>query len=77
MLLKEKASGHIVEALNIIDLCDSARSSVRGRLHYGEEALDPEAFDKQALCFLSGEDLPRCWTDPHYRDEELARLRRR
>ena len=34
------------------------------RLHYGEEAQDPEAFDKQALCFLSGEDLPRCWTDP-------------
>ena len=77
MLLKEKASGHIVEALNIIDLCDSTTSTVRGRLHYGEEAQDPEAFDKQALCFLSGEDLPRCWTDPHYRDQELARLRRR
>ena len=77
MLLKEKTSGHIVEVLVLINLCDSARFTVCGQLHYGEEAQDPESFDKQVLCFLSGEDLPRCWTDPHYRDEELARLRRR
>jgi len=77
MLLKEKTSGHMVEVLDVIDLFDSARSTVRGRLHYGEEAQDPQPFDKQALCFLSGEDLPHCWTDRHYRDEDLARLRRR
>ena len=77
MLLKEKTSGHIVEVLDLNRLGDCARSTVRGRLHYGEEAQDPEPFDKQVLCFLSGEDLPRCWMDPHYRDEELARLRRR
>jgi hypothetical protein len=77
MLLKEKTSGHIVEVLDLHHLCDSARSAVRGRLHYGEEAQDPEPFDKQALCFLSGEDLPHCWTDRHYRDEELARHRHR
>ncbi len=77
MLLKEKTSGHIVEVLDLVDLSDSHRSTVRGRLHYGEEAQDPEPFDKQALCFLSGEDLPHCWTDPHYRDEALARHTRR
>jgi hypothetical protein len=77
MLLKEKTSGHIVEVLDLNHLGDCARSTVRGRLHYGEEAQDPEPFDKQVLCFLSGEDLPRCWMDPHYRDEDLARLRRR
>ena len=75
MLLKEKTSGHIVEVLDLADLCESARSAVRGQLHYGEEAQDPAFFDKTALCFLSGEELPRCWTDPHYRDAELARHR--
>jgi len=28
---------------------------------------------KSSLIFLSGEELPRCWTDPHYRDDELTR----
>lgn len=77
MLLKEKTSGHIVEVLDLIDLYDSTKPTVRGRLQYGEEAQDPEPFSKQDLCFLSGEDLPRCWKDPHYRDEALVRRRRR
>jgi hypothetical protein len=75
MLLKERTSGHIVEVLDLMGLCDCGRCTVRGQLHYGEEAQDPEPFDKQALCFLSGENLPRCWTDRHYRDAELARHR--
>ena len=75
MLLKERSSGHIVEVLDLIELCNCARGTVRGRLHYGEEAQDPEPFEKQCLCFLSGEDLPHCWTDRHYRDAELARHR--
>ena len=32
-----------------------------------------EKFNKADLVFLSGEELPRCWTDPHYRDSELTR----
>jgi hypothetical protein len=76
MLLKDKTSGHIVEVLDLNDLWDNAKPAVRGRLHYGEEAQDPESFSKQALCFLSGEELPRCWVDPHYRDQEIARRRR-
>jgi len=73
MLLKEKSTGHIVEVLDPVDLYDCAKAVVYGCLHYGEEAQDPEPFDKQALCFLSGEDLPHCWTDSHYRDADLAR----
>jgi hypothetical protein len=34
---------------------------------------DPEKFKKTDLCFLSGEALPRCWVDAHYRDEEMQR----
>jgi hypothetical protein len=73
MLLKEKTSGHIVEILDLVSLFDNTKPAVRGRMHYGEEAQDPESFSKQALCFLSGEALPRCWVDPHYRDQEIAR----
>jgi len=77
MLLKERSSGHFVEVLDLTDLFDCGKSAVRARLHYGEEMQDPEPFDKRALCFLSGEDLPHCWTDRHYRDAELARHRLR
>ena len=33
-------------------------------------ADDAERFDKQELWFLSGEPIPWCWRDPHYRDDE-------
>jgi hypothetical protein len=29
---------------------------------------DPEKFDKAEIEFPSGEDLPRCWLDSHYRE---------
>ena len=72
MLLKQKSSGHMVEVLNLIDLMNLNRNEVVGRYQEGEEQQDPEQFRKTDLVFLSGEDLPRCWTDPHYRDEELT-----
>jgi hypothetical protein len=40
---------------------------VNGRFHAGEEMQDPAGFSKSELAFPSGEDLPRCWTDPAYR----------
>ena len=73
MLLKEKSSGHVVEILALQDLFNLLETTVVGRYHYGEEVQDPEKFAKSGLQFLSGEDLPRCWTDPHYRDDELPR----
>jgi hypothetical protein len=44
-----------------------------GRYQHGEEMQDPEKFNKSDLSFLSGESLPRCWVDAHYREGELAR----
>ena len=72
MLLKERSNGHMVEVLNLIDLMNLNREEVLGRYQEGEEQQDPESFKKTDLVFLSGEDLPRCWTDPHYRDNELT-----
>jgi hypothetical protein len=73
MLLKQKSTGHMVEVLSQVDLINLNRHDIIGRYQEGEEQQDPERFDKQDLVFLSGEALPRCWTDPHYRDAELRR----
>lgn len=73
MLLKEISGGHMVEVLSLVDLINLNRDEVVGRYQEGEEAQDPMKFRKNNLVFLSGEQLPRCWTDPHYRDGELTR----
>ena len=73
MLLREKSSNHMVEITNLINLIDVNCDEVVGQYQEGEEAQDPEPYTKSSLVFLSGEELPRCWTDPHYRDDELAR----
>ena len=68
MLLRDKSSGHMLEVRNLEDLFNLFKPEIVGCYHYGEEVQDPEKFDKSDLVFLSGEALPRCWTDPHYRD---------
>lgn len=73
MLLKQKTAGHMIEVLDLIDLVNLNRDEVLGRSQEGEEQQDPAMYKKSDLVFLSGEELPRCWTDPHYRDEELQR----
>lgn len=73
MLLKQKSNGHMIEVENFIDLINLNIEEVIGRYQEGEEVQDPNKINKQDLVFLSGEDLPRCWSDPHYRDEEIVR----
>ncbi|GAB6043493.1 acetyltransferase [Endothiovibrio diazotrophicus] len=67
MFLKEQKSGDLVEVLDLESLFDPNRDRVHGRFHAGEEMPDPSDFAKPDLAFPSGEALPRCWTDPHYR----------
>lgn len=73
MFLKHRDNGHMIEVLGLDDLFNPLQSWVIGRYHYGEEAQDPEKFGKTDVGFLSGEPLPRCWTDIHYRDQEVAK----
>lgn len=73
MFLKQADSGHLVEVMDLRDLFDPHRERVPGRYHAGEEVGDIESFAKAGLIFPSGERLPRCWCDPHYRDDELRR----
>jgi hypothetical protein len=67
MFLKEKNSDRMVEVLELDDLFNPSHQELLGRYHAGEELQDPEQFSKQELEFPSGEPLPRCWVDPHYR----------
>lgn len=67
MYLKHKPSGDLVEILDVRALFDPCRSIVAGRYHAGEELQEPDTFEKSVLVFPSGETLPRCWVDPHYK----------
>ena len=73
MFLQEKLHHEMIEILSLSDLFDPFNKTLVGRYQHGEEVQDPEKFDKSNLQFLSGEDLPECWLDAHYRDNELIR----
>jgi hypothetical protein len=73
MYLKHRSSGDLVEILVFADLFNPYSADVEGRFHHGEETQEREKFSKESLVFPSGEALPRCWTDPHYRDAEVRR----
>lgn len=73
MFLQEKIHHEMIEILSLSDLFDPFNKTLVGRYQHGEEVQDPEKFDKLNLQFLSGEDLPECWLDAHYRDSELNR----
>ena len=67
MYLKERSSGDLVEILDMTAVIDPCISQVSGRFHVGEELQEPQNFTKSELTFPSGEALPACWTDPHYK----------
>lgn len=69
MYLRHKGSGDLVEVLNPEALFDPCRNMIQGRFHAGEELQDPASFAKAELLFPSGESLPRCWLDAHYREQ--------
>lgn len=71
MFVKERSNGHLVEVLSLNDLFSLYQQEITGRNHVGEELQEPEKFRKSDLMFMSGEPLPKCWTDPHYREHEL------
>lgn len=70
MFVKQRDTGKLVEVLSMRELFNPNHPFLVGRFHAGEEVQDPEKFDKADLVFCSGERLPKCWTDVHYRDDE-------
>ena len=68
MFLKYQQDGALVEVQDIKMLVDPNESKISGRIQSGQEEQDLTDYEKVDLIFLSGEDLPRCWVDEHYRD---------
>lgn len=71
MFLRHAVSGDVVEIMDQEALFDPFRNEVKGRFHAGEEMPEPTGFRKSDMAFLSGERLPRCWTDPHYKERKI------
>ncbi|MFT5807454.1 MAG: hypothetical protein ACI9LG_001747 [Moritella dasanensis] len=67
MFFKHRNNNDMIEVIGQDDLTNLFHETVLGRYQVGEEQQDPESFKKSDLLFLSGEELPLCWTDPHYR----------
>jgi hypothetical protein len=68
MFLMQKNSEKLVEILSLSDLFNPNHHKIIGRFHAGEEMQDAEKFAKDEMAFPSGEPLPKCWVDPHYRE---------
>lgn len=67
MFLMQKNSEKLVEILSLGDLFNPNHGQIVGRFHAGEELQDAETFAKDDMLFPSGESLPQCWLDPHYK----------
>ncbi len=70
MLLKLESSGKLVDVVDIQSLMNPFHHDVSGQLQWGEDLADPENHIKSDLRFLSGEHLPSCWVNSHYREYE-------
>lgn len=67
MLLKDTETGDLVQVENLDELINPQQSTVHARAQAGQEEQAVESVGKQQLVFPSGEQLPRCWSDPNYR----------
>ncbi|MFH7027597.1 MAG: acetyltransferase [Heteroscytonema crispum UTEX LB 1556] len=68
MFLIHKPTGVLVELLTPANLFDPYCKELIAQSHAGEELQDPCPFAKSEMTFPSGEPIPRCWLDPHYRE---------
>ncbi|WP_298442194.1 acetyltransferase [uncultured Ferrimonas sp.] len=67
MLLREQNSGDLVEVIHEPDLLNPFVQQIQVQYQCGQDLADPEVCDKSALAFPSGETLPQCWLNGHYR----------
>ena len=67
VFLRHRPSSDLVEILDLEALFDPLKCETKGRFHAGDEIPNPAGFTKTDLMFPSGERLPRCWVDSHYR----------
>ena len=68
MFLRDLNTNGLIEVLDIKSVFDPFDTIIRGRTQSGEDTMDELEFEKASLVFPSGEALPRCWCDCHYRE---------
>lgn len=68
MFVQQKSTNNLIEVLTLQDLYDPCCQEIIGQNHAGEEMQEPSSYLKSELIFPSGEEFPRCWLDPHYRE---------
>ena len=71
MFLRYLPTNDLIEVLDLPDVINPFMQTVHGKLQSGEDTTDIDDFNKSQLTFPSGETLPLCWTDAHYRDHLL------
>ena len=67
MFLSETKTGDLVEIFDTRDLSNPFKTTLLVQFQRGEDLTEPEMIEKSKLCFPSGEALPNCWLDGHYR----------
>jgi hypothetical protein len=72
MFLKDRRTDDLVRIIDLNKLFDPRQECVLGRDQVGEEEQDPLPYSKDQLVFPSGEPLPMCWLDVHYRENARA-----
>lgn len=72
MFLKHISTGDLVEVIDLPDVINPHTPTIRARAYTGEIIQRPENFLKTELAFPSGEPLPKCWVDSHYREHMAA-----
>ena len=73
MLMKNLATGRLVEIEDLTDLTNPFAATTVGRELWGEEIQDPEDFKKAELGFPSGEKIPLSWMEPDYQIHSQSR----
>jgi len=67
MYLRNAETGDLAHVVELSELTDPNVGTVMLRYHAGEEAGEPIKVKKSTIAFPSGEPLPKCWIDAHYR----------
>jgi len=68
MFLRHSQSGDLVEVIELRAVFDPFVESILARSQAGEDTMDIHSYEKSELLFPSGETLPLCGRDSHYRE---------
>ena len=72
MFLQIKDSRDLVKIVDVQELFDPNIETVHAQDQQGQEEQETDIYKKEELVFPSGEKLPLCWLNAHYRESVAA-----